>query len=67
MRLKFFQQALRQIYAIRDRSIESSKTSIKLISNFCLVEFCFQFEFFFNFDFQMYETHWRLYFDLSFF
>ena len=25
--------------------------------NFCLSEFCFQFDFFFNFDFQMHKTH----------
>ena len=32
-------------------------TCIELILNFCLSEFCFQFEFFFNFDFQMHKTH----------
>ena len=25
--------------------------------NFCLSEFCFQFEFLFNFDFQMHKTY----------
>ena len=32
-------------------------TCIELIYNFCLGKFCFQFEFFFNFDFQMHKTH----------
>ena len=28
-----------------------------LASDFCLGEFCFQFKFFFNFDFQMHKIH----------
>ena len=32
-------------------------TCINLIFKFCLSEFCSQFEFFFNFDFQMRKTH----------
>ena len=31
-------------------------TCIELIVKFCLSDFCFQFEFFFNFDFQMHKT-----------
>ena len=32
-------------------------TYVELILNFCLSEFCLQFEFFLNFDFQMHKTH----------
>ena len=34
-----------------------SMTCIELILKFCLGEFYFQFEFLFNFDFQMHKTH----------
>ena len=32
-------------------------TCIELIFKFCIGEFCFQFEFFINFDLQMHKTH----------
>ena len=32
-------------------------TCIQLIYKICLSDFCFQFEFFFNFDFQMHKTY----------
>ena len=32
-------------------------TCIELILDFCLTEFCFQFEFFFYFDIQIHKTH----------
>ena len=32
-------------------------TFIELFFQFCLIEFCFQLEFVYNFDFQMHKTH----------
>ena len=51
---------LRQMLYLQSQWIDPKYLNgvcLELIFKFCFSEFCFQFEFFFNFDFRMHKTH----------